>query len=111
VTAESLKGQAADDLVLGWKAFETDTNGERVATLLTNGLRPPDVADRLLLFLVPADPAFAEHVGAPLTHQLVKLDGIAYLEGDDLVAAEKDSPAAGQLVAMSLSAIRDEVAA
>jgi hypothetical protein len=107
---ETLAGQPADDVVLAWHAYDVDDDGRRIATLITNGVRPPAVADRLLLFLVPVDPAFDEHVGGAPTHQLVKLDGIAYLDGEALVAAETNSPAAEQLVTMDLSAIRDEIA-
>jgi hypothetical protein len=108
---EVLKGQPTEKVVLGWDAFSVDADGQRVATSISNGLRPPDLGDRLLLFLVPADPAAAEHLGGAPTHQPVKLDGVAYLDGDRVTAGETSSPAADQLRAMSLEDIRDEVTA
>jgi len=87
---EILKGDPISEVVLGWDAFGYDTDGNRVSTLLSNGVRPPQVGDRLLLFLVVADPAFADALGGG-SHQEVKLDGVAYLDGDRLIAGELGS--------------------
>lgn len=109
-TTETIKGQPTDEVVLGWDAFNVNPDGQRVATWISNGLRPPDLGDRMLLFLIPADPAFADHLGGAPTHQPVKLDGVAYLDGDQPIAGETNSPAAEQLISMPLNQIRDEVA-
>jgi len=104
---EILKGDPISEVVLGWDAFGYDTDGNRVSTLLSNGVRPPQVGDRLLLFLVVADPAFADALGGVPSHQEVKLDGVAYLDGDRLIAGELGSRVADELLAMSLNEIRD----
>ncbi len=109
-TVDTLKGEPAGKVVLAWQAFATDFDGKRTATLLTNGIRPPDVADRLVLFLTPADPATVALLGGGLTHQLVKLDGIAYLDGDQVVAGEVGSTAAQQLLTMTVAEIRAALA-
>lgn len=103
---ETLKGEPTDEIVLSWQAFAVDADGERTATVVTNGLRPPALADRLVLFLDDVDPAWADVLGDVPTHQLVKLDGIAFLDGDRVVATEVGSPAAEQLVTMTLAEIR-----
>lgn len=92
---EVLKGDEPAQVVLGWDALGVNPNGERVATLLANGLPPPIHGDRLLLFLVPADPAFVEALGGVPTHQFVQLDGVAYLdEAGNITETEDDSPLA-----------------
>ncbi len=108
---ETLKGEPTDEIVLTWQAFATDADGRRTGTLVTNGLRPPDVADRLVLFLGTVDPAWSAVVGGVPTHQLVKLDGIAFLDGDQPISGEVGSLAAQQLSAMSLAEIRNAIAA
>lgn len=105
-TTDTLRGDPIAEIVLPWEAFGTDGDGERTSTLITNGIRPADVGDRLVLFLRPADPQFAEFVGGDPTHQLVKLDGIAYLDGDVVVATELGSTAAEQLAGLTLDDIR-----
>ncbi len=62
-----------------------------------------------MLFLDPVDAAFNDFLGGELTHHLVKLDGIAYLDGDQVVAAEVGSTAAEQLRTMSVNEIRAAV--
>ena len=110
-TVDTLEGTPTGEIVFAWQAFATDAEGNRIATVLTNGIRPPDLADRLVLFVTPVDPAFAELIGGDLTHQLVKLDGIAYVDGERVIAGEIGSPAAEDLLTMTLSEIRDAVAA
>lgn len=107
--SETLRGTSGGDVVLVWAAFEVGPDGERVATRIINGLRPPDSGDRVLLFLDTVDPAFADLAGGAPTHQLVRLDGIAYLDGDQPVAGEVGSPAAEALLAMTLDGIRAEL--
>ena len=51
-----LKGEPVERVVLGWDAIQVDPDGNRVATILSNGIRPPEVGDRMLLFLDPASP-------------------------------------------------------
>jgi hypothetical protein len=41
--------------VYGWDAIQVDERGNRVATWLSKGIRPPAVGDRMLLFLDPAE--------------------------------------------------------
>lgn len=101
--AEVLKGDPGGEVVLGWDAIGVDPAGDRVATLLSNGIRPPQVGDRMLLFLIPARPEFL--AGVP-THEPVLLDGIAYIKGDRLVAGEVGSHTAARLLAMPLRRIR-----
>jgi hypothetical protein len=108
--SETLRGTGSDDIVLAWAAFDVGSDGERVATRILNGLRPPDVGDRVLVFADAVDPAFAELAGGVPTHQLVKLDGMAYLDGDQPVAAEVGSPAAEALLTMTLDDIRADLA-
>ena len=103
---ELLKGDDVERVVLGWHAILVDPDGERVATLLTNGLRPPRMGDRMLLFLEPADASIVESLDARPTHSPVVLDGVAYLDGDVLVEGETVSTTAAQLLAMSLPEIR-----
>ncbi len=104
--AEVLKGGDVERVVLGWDAIQVDPNGNRVATLLNNGIRPPEVGDHMLLFLDPAAPSFVEALGGRPTHWPVLLDGVAYLDGDRLVAGETGSTTADHLLAMSLPQIR-----
>lgn len=103
---DTLAGDPVDEVVLPWEAFGTDTDGTRTTTLVTNGIRPADVGDRLVLFLQPADPQFAEFLGGTPTHQLVKLDGIAYLNDGRVFATELGSTAAEQLLGMTADDIR-----
>ena len=103
---EVLKGGLVERVVLGWDAVQIDPDGNRVATLLNNGIRPPQVGDHMLLFLDPAAPSFVEMLGGRPTHSPVLLDGVAYLDGDRLVAGETVSTTAYQLLAMSLPQIR-----
>lgn len=105
-TVDTLTGEPTGEVVLAWQAFATDSDGNRTATLLLNGIRPPEVADRLVLFLDPVDAAFNDFIGGELTHQLVKLDGIAYLDGDQVTAGEVGSTAAEQLRTMTVREIR-----
>lgn len=109
-TIDTLTGDPVAEIVLPWEAFGTDADGERTSTLITNGIRPADVGDRLVLFLQPADPQFAEFLGGNPTHQLVKLDGIAFLDGDAVVATELGSTAAEQLVGLTVDDIRAALA-
>ncbi len=104
--AEVLKGGDVERVVLGWDAIQVDPNGNRVATLLNNGIRPPEVGDHMLLFLDPAAPSFVEALGGRPTHWPVLLDGVAYLDGDRLVAGETVSITADRLLAMTLPQIR-----
>lgn len=108
--SETLQGASDGDVVLVWAAFEVDADGKRVATRILNGLRPPDVGDHVLAFLDTVDPAFADLAGGVPTHQLVRLDGIAYLEGDQPVAVEVGSTAAEELLTMTLDDLRAELA-
>jgi hypothetical protein len=105
-TAEVLKGAPVEHVVLGWDAIQVDPDGNRVATFLTNGIRPPEFGDHMLLFLNPAPSSFVEALGGAPTHTPVLLDGVAYLDGDRLVAGETASSTADQLLAMSLPQIR-----
>lgn len=105
-TIDTLAGDPVDEIVLPWEAFGTDADGTRTTTLVTNGIRPADVGDRLVLFLQPADPQFAEFLGGTPTHQLVKLDGIAYLNDGRVFATELGSTAAEQLLGMTADDIR-----
>lgn len=100
------KGALVERVVLGWDAIQVDPDGNRVATVLNNGIRPPQVGDHMLLFLDPADPSFIEALGGRPTHWPVLLDGVAYLEGDRLLAGETASTTADQLLATSLPEIR-----
>jgi len=104
--AEVLKGGDVERVMLAWDAIQVDPNGNRVATLLNNGIRPPEVGDHMLLFLDPAAPSFVEALGGRPTHWPVLLDGVAYLDGDRLVAGETVSITADQLLAMTLPQIR-----
>ncbi len=108
-TVDTLTGEPTGEIVFAWQAFATDADGNRTATLLINGIRPPEVTDRLVLFLNPVDSAFNDFLGGVLTHELVKLDGIAYLDGDQVIAAEVGSTAAEQLRTMSVNEIRSAV--
>ena len=108
-TAEVLKGASVPSVVLGWDAIAVDLDGNRVATILSNGIRPPRVGDHVLLFLDPADPSFVESLGGKPTHWPVLLDGVAYLDGDRLVAGETASTTASQLLVLSLPQIRQIV--
>lgn len=105
-TIDTLAGDPVDEIVLPWESFGTDADGTRTTTLVTNGIRPADVGDRLVLFLRPADPQFAEFLGGTPTHQLVKLDGIAFLAEGRVFATELGSTAAEQLLGMSADDIR-----
>ena len=110
-TVDTLTGEPTGEIVFVWQAFATDADGNRTATLLVNGIRPPEVADRLVLFLDPVDSAFNDFLGGVLTHELVKLDGIGYLDGDQVIAAEVGSTASEQLRTMSVNEIRAALAA
>jgi hypothetical protein len=104
--AEVLKGELVERVVLGWDAIQVDSAGNGIATIISNGIRPPAVGDRMLLFLDPASPSFIEALGGKPTHWPVLLDGVAYLDGDRLIAGETVSTTADQLLAMSLPQIR-----
>lgn len=88
-----IKGPDADTVVLGWDAINVDPAGERVATWIANGVPPPHNGDDLLLFLLAAEPDHAEVLGNVPTHQLLQLDGIAFLDGDgEITLTEPGSP-------------------
>jgi len=104
--AEVIKGELVERVVLGWDAILVGPGGDRVATLLSNGIRPPQVGDQMLLFLDPAAASFVEALSGAPTHSPVLLEGVAYLDGDRLVAGETSSTPADQLLAMSLPQVR-----
>ncbi|MEJ7561223.1 MAG: hypothetical protein WKF45_01700 [Ilumatobacteraceae bacterium] len=108
ITVDSvLKGDETDTVVLGWAAFQVDASGERVATWIANGVPPPREGDRLLLFLINADPAFVEWLNRVPTHQPTQLDGIAFLDdAGAIVMTEGGSPLGA---ARTLKAVREEI--
>lgn len=90
-----LRGERPNTVILGWDAILVGPEGDSIATLLANGVPPPTVGDSLLLFLAPVDPAFADFLKGVPTHQLVQLDGIAFLDdAGAIVGAEDGSPLA-----------------
>jgi hypothetical protein len=104
---EVLKGDRPEHVVLGWDALNVNPDGERVAIWIANGVPPPTRGDRLLLFLVPADPAFVKELGGAPTHQLVQLDDVAFLdEAGAITHTEYGSPLAE---ARTVSVVADSI--
>lgn len=109
--SETLLGDPLDDVVFAWSAFRTDEAGHHIGEYVTNGLPTPRVGDRLVLFLDPVDPAFEAHLGADLTHELVRLDGILFLDGDVIAHGETGSAVVPLLVGRTIQSIRSELPA
>ncbi len=106
-----LAGAADQPIRLAWDAYETNTNGTRVATWITNGLRPPEQGDEMLLFLGPVDPSFAEFVGGFPTYAPVRLDGVAYLNDGVITEVERNSPAGQDLLGRTITDVTSAIAA
>lgn len=102
-----LKGGETETVVLGWDAVRIDEAGERVGTVIANGVPPPRNGDRLLLFLINPDPAFVEALGGIPTHQPIQLDGIAFLDENGAISLTERGSPLGE--AGSLEAVRAEV--
>jgi hypothetical protein len=107
--SERLRGSSPGDVVIAWAAYSTDEDGTRVADRTVNGVRPPAVGDRVVLFLQQVDPGFAEFAGGAPTHELVKLDGIGFVTGDVVTEVEAGSSAAELLRGMTVASLRDAV--
>lgn len=104
---KTIKGASTDAVVLGWEAFQIGPDDQRVATYLANGVRPPRVGDRLLLFLIDADPAFVEWLGGKPTHQPTQLDGVAVVNSEGMVVHAEGGSPLGR--AGSLQQVRAEI--
>lgn len=107
--SEKLRGSSPGDVVIAWAAYSTDEDGTRVADRTVNGVRPPAVGDRVVLFLRQVDPGFAEFAGGAPTHELVKLDGIGFVTGDVVTEVEAGSAAAELLRGMTVASLRDAI--
>ena len=105
--SERLRGSYPGNVVIAWAAYSTDQDGTRVAVRTINGVQPPALGDRLVLFLRPVDPGFAEFAGGAPTHELVKLDGIGFVTDDVVTEVETGSPAAELLRGMTVASLRD----
>ncbi len=108
---EKLAGASIDSIVLPWRAYRTDADGHRVARYITNGLATPAPGSRVLMFLTPSDPAFTRLLGGVPTHQLVKLDGLAYVEGDTVISGESNSTVLNGLLNKTITELREEITA
>ena len=107
--SETLRGSSPGDVVIAWAGYSTDKNGARLAVRTVNGVRPPAVGDRVVLFLRPVDPAFDAFAGGAPTHELVKLDGIGFVTDDVVSEVETGSPAAELLRGMTVASLRDAI--
>jgi hypothetical protein len=106
-----LAGVVDPPVRLAWESFQTSADGDRVATWVTNGLRPPQQGDEMLLFLGPVDPSFATFVGGFPTAAPVRLDGVAYLVDGVVTEVERNSPAGEELLGKTVEEIADVIAA
>lgn len=104
-TSDVLKGEDPGVVSLGWAAFATDADGNRIATRIENGIYPPALGDRMLLFLVPIDPNYQEYLGGSPTHDVVKLDGMLFIEDGLVSAGEPGSPALAELSGLEVEAV------
>ncbi len=107
--SERLRGSYPGDVVIAWAAYSTDQDGTRVAVRTVNGVRPPELGDRVVLFLRPVDPGFAEFAGGAPTHELVKLDGIGFVTDDVVTQVETGSTAAELLRGMTVASLGDVI--
>ncbi len=107
--SETLRGSFPGSVVIAWAAYSTDEDGTRVAVRTVNGIRPPAAGDRVVLFLRSVDPDFAEFAGGVPTHELVKLDGIGFIDGEVVTEVETGSPAGELLRGMTVASLRDAI--
>jgi hypothetical protein len=96
-------------VIIAWAGYSTDEDGARVAVRTVNGVRPPAVGDRVVLFLRPVDPGFADFAGGVPTHDLIKLDGIGFVIDDVVTEVEAGSLAAELLRGMTVTALREAI--
>lgn len=100
-----LAGATDQPIRLAWDAFQTNAGGDRVATFISNGLRPPQQGDEMLLFLGPVDPSYLDFVGGFPTFAPVRLDGVVYLEDGVVTEVERNSLAGSELTGMTITEI------
>lgn len=105
-----LAGATDQPIRLAWDAFQTNASGERVATFISNGLRPPNDGDEMLLFLGPVDPSYLEFVGGFPTFAPVQLDGVAYLTDGIVTEVERTSLAGQELLGKTIPEITSAIA-
>lgn len=111
IEADTVLAGAADQPIrLAWEAFQTNAAGDRVATWISNGLRPPIEGDEMLLFLGPVEPTFSDFVGGFPSFAPVRLDGVAYLAGGVVTEVERNSPAGQELLGKTIAEITDAIA-
>jgi hypothetical protein len=107
--SETMRGSYPGDVIIAWAGYSTDEDGARVAVRTVNGVRPPAVGDRVVLFLRPVDPGFADFAGGAPTHELIKLDGIGFVIDDVVTEVEAGSLAAELLRGMTVTALREAI--
>lgn len=100
---EMVRGEAIDVVALVWDANQVDPDGRTVATIISNGLRPPQVGDQMLLFIRPADPVWKEHMSGFPTHSPVALDGVAYVSDGRVETVETGSSFGAEVVGRHLN--------
>lgn len=105
-----LAGAADQPIRFAWEAFQTNAGGDRVATWISNGLRPPQQGDEMLLFLGPVDPTYLQFVGGFPTVAPVRLDGVAYLDDSVVTEVERNSLAGQGILGKTIAEITRAIA-
>ncbi len=106
---ETISGKPLEAATLVWSAYSVNSEGVREAEIYQNGVRPPQLQDRMLLFLIDAPDDWSARFDGVPTHVQIRLDGVAYLDDAGEVTEFGESNVADELAELTIDALKERI--